>query len=67
MGYLTRKPTSNEPSSDTSNPWGSESDVYDDTAVLLNQDGKRCCNCKRVILNRYITYKGDKPYCPDCK
>jgi hypothetical protein len=67
MGHLTRKPTSNEPLlDDDDNPWGPQDGIRDDIAVLLGEDGKRCINCRRVVLNEYIKKKKGKPFCPDC-
>ena len=66
MGFASRKPNPNEPMISSENPYGSDSDVLDDTAVLLTKRGKRCRVCKRVILNRYLKFKDGKPFCPDC-
>lgn len=68
MGFLTRKPDSNDPPKDFSeNPWGPKSDVLDDVAVLLNSMGKRCCRCRRVVMNEHLKEKDGKHYCPDCE
>ncbi len=68
MGFLSGKPTSNEPKKDSSeNPWGSQNSCVDDVAVLLNDMGKRCSVCKRVVLNKYLTSVEDVYYCPDHK
>lgn len=67
MGFGSRKPTSNEPGSIINgNPFGSQDDVRDDYSVLLNGEGKRCSFCKRVVLNKYLKYKYNKPCCPEC-
>ncbi len=69
MGFLSRLPNSNDPPKNSSNPWGSKNpEIIDDTAILLNEMGKRCSNsdCKRVVLNAYLKMKGEKYYCPDC-
>jgi len=67
MPFGSRKPIPDYPVVNE-NPYGTQSDVDDDTAVLLSGRGKRCCICKRVILNRHLRCRdGDeKPYCPDC-
>lgn len=65
MGFLSRQPTSNDIPKGEVNPWGSQNDYYDDFAVLVNGDGKRCCVCKRVVLNRWLKIKDNKNYCPD--
>ena len=64
-GILSRQPNSNKITRGSLNPWGSKNEDYDDIAVLLNGDGKRCCVCQRVVLNRYLKIKDDKNYCPD--
>lgn len=66
MGFGTRQPTSNEPFLDKPNPWGPQDDIRDDVAVLLGNDGKRCVECKRVILNEHLKEKDGRPCCPDC-
>jgi formamidopyrimidine-DNA glycosylase len=66
MGHLSRKPTSNEPPSDDYNPWGPQDGIRDDISVLLGEEGKRCTDCRRVILNEHIKKKRGKPFCPDC-
>lgn len=61
MGYLSRLPNSNEPSNKPSrkqNPWGG----VDGFALLLNRDGARCVDCKRVTRNCFL----EKGLCPDC-
>lgn len=66
MGYLSRLPNSNDPPQKSSNnPWGSQNPCLDDIAVLLNELGKRCNVCKRVVLNRYLKGKNGVYYCPD--
>ena len=65
MGFLSRQPNSNDPDTSTDNPWGSQNPCVDDIAVLLNEAGKRCYVCKRVVLNRHLKTKDDKNYCPD--
>lgn len=65
MGFGSRKPNSNDPPKEQTNPWGSQNECYDDTAVLLNGDGKRCCVCRRVVLNSHLKVKDGKRYCPD--
>jgi len=65
MGLASRKPNSNDPPKKSSNPWGSQNPMYDNIAVLINGDGKRCCVCKRVVINIHLKYKEGLPYCPD--
>lgn len=64
MGYLSRQPDSNEILREQ-NPWGSQNPDFDDFAVLTNSEGKRCCVCNRVVLNRHLLQNGGKNYCPD--
>jgi hypothetical protein len=65
MGNLSRLPCSNEAPVQQENPWGSQNPCFDNTAVLLNNLGKRCCVCERVIFNEYLSVKDGKNYCPD--
>lgn len=65
MGFLTRQPTSNETPSAKLNPWGPVDGIQDDISVLLGGGGKRCCVCKRVVLNEWLKVKDGKNYCPD--
>ena len=67
MGFLSRLPNSNDPPKDSSkNPWGSKNPNIDDITVLLNEMGRRCKSCKRVVLNAFLKMRGDTHYCPDC-
>jgi hypothetical protein len=63
MGYLSRKPSSNEPSTNllAENSWGGN-EIMDDTALLLNGLAKRCKQCNRVAWIRYL----ENDLCPDC-
>lgn len=61
MGYMSRLPTSNEPSGNEW-PYGPQ-DPDDDFSALLNETGKRCCDCKRVTMNRFL--EGCR--CPECR
>ena len=66
MGYLSRLPNSNKaPKKPSNNPWGSQNPCLDDIAVLLNELGKRCHTCKRVVLNKYVKEKNRVNYCPE--
>ncbi len=65
MGFGTRQPTSNDLPNNSNNPWGSQNDLLDDVAVLLNDLGKRCSICKRVVLNLHLKTKDGINYCPD--
>jgi len=66
MGYLSRKPTSNDPpqSREEVNPWLEDNDVLDETALLLSGSAKRCRGCKRATSNCYLDARG---CCPDCR
>ncbi len=61
MGYLSRTPTSNDPPSTQGNPWGGN-ELVDDVALLLNELGEKCAECKRVTHNQFL-HNG---LCPDC-
>ena len=65
MPFGCRKPIPDNPVVNE-NPYGPQSDVDDDVAVLLNKRGKRCRDCRRVILNKHLKYKNKEPFCPDC-
>ena len=66
MGYLSRKPTSNDPPRGREeNPWGPQDDVRDDISVLLSGEGMRCTTCRRVVLNEFLRWRDDRSYCPD--
>lgn len=67
MGYMGRMPGSNDVPRENNNPWGPQNDLLDDVAVLLNDLGKRCCTCKRVVMNKHLMVKEGKNYCPDHK
>lgn len=64
MGCFSRLPTSDDIPKNL-NPWGSQDDCYDDTAVLLIGLGKSCCVCQRVVLNCWLKKIDGKNYCPD--
>lgn len=66
MGNLSRLPNDNRVIPPRCNPWGGHSDVLDDTALLLNEIAKRCTKCQRVIVNKHLRKKDDKPYCLNC-
>ena len=36
---------------------------YDDVAIILNKMGKRCTECKRVALNKFLK----NGQCPECR
>jgi len=44
-----------------SSRWGGNR-LVDDVALLLNNDGKECCECERITRNEYL-FEG---LCPDC-
>lgn len=66
MGHLSRFPNSNDIPRRASSKWGSKDPNCDDMAVLIKGGAKRCFPCGGVTLNKYITYKDDMPYCPEC-
>jgi len=67
MGFLSRKPDSNENINSSSNPWGSKNPDLDNFYILLSGKGKRCIICQRVVLNCHLTEINGKYYCPDHK
>lgn len=63
MGYLSRKPTSNDLDSQKQrSPWGGD-EFLDDTVLLLNGLGKRCAACKQVARNQFL----ENGLCPGCR
>ncbi len=65
MGYLSRRPTSNDLSRadyDKSS-WLGENEFMDEFALLLNGYAKRCIGCKRATNVRYLN---STQRCPDC-
>ena len=66
MGFLSRKPTSDDPPEKCKdNLWGGD-ECYDDTCLLLNGLAKRCSRCKRVIRIEYLIKQDTQDFCPDC-
>ena len=63
MGYLTRKPTSNEPPKKGKSPYGG-GEIIDDFHLLLNGDGRYCKKCQRVTRNEHLD---ENDLCPDCR
>lgn len=67
MGYLTRKPTSNDlPRVETeSTRWVAEalSDVVDTILLLLSDKARRCAGCRAPALLKYL----EQGKCPDCR
>ena len=61
MGHMSRLPNSNDPPPINPSPYGGDETV-DDIALLLNDLGKRCGDCKRVIRKRFL----QDGQCPDC-
>lgn len=62
MGYLSRKPTSNDMPRGGKSPWGGN-EFLDDTALLISGHGERCDGCKRVTQNQHL----ENNLCPDCR
>lgn len=62
MGYLSRQPNSNEPPKYSNNPWIQETELMDETALLISGAAKRCKECNRACRLNTLTMG----YCPDC-
>lgn len=62
MGYLTRKPDSNDLPEPTDHPWADENEIMDITALCLNGLVVRCLRCNRWTRKSYIS----NGLCPDC-
>ncbi len=60
MGFLSRKPTSNEAAPESS-PWGGN-ELMDNFTLLLNGDGAKCHECRRVTRKCFLK----SGLCPDC-
>lgn len=68
MGYGSRKTNSNDMGRlKKNNPWGPKDGFRDDVSVLLSGEGRRCNECKRVILNKYLQEQDGQFFCPDCQ
>lgn len=65
MGMFSRLPNSNDPPRAKSN-WGSQSEIYDDFAALLNGDAVRCVNCKCAVITKHQRPAKQGILCPDC-
>lgn len=64
MGFLSRRPTDNDsPRGPSASPWIEETDVMDETALLLAGLARRCIACRRACRIRYLDALGR---CPDC-
>lgn len=64
MGYGTRQPTSNDPPRrSTSSRWLEETELMDETALLLNGYARRCRGCRRATRIRHLDAER---LCPDC-
>lgn len=61
MGFASRQPTPNEDESATWN-YGPQF-PHDDFSALLNEDAKRCPQCKRVTMKRFLI----DGWCPECR
>ena len=66
MGYLSRKPTSNDPppKRQGKSPWLEETDIMDETALLLNGYARRCTKCRLAVRTKHLD---DHERCPDCR
>lgn len=60
MGFLSRQPTPNEP---TTEQWDyGPQGMHDDFSAMLNGLALRCKSCKRVTIKRFISHD----MCPEC-
>ncbi len=66
MGYLSRKPTSNDPPRprEGKSPWLGDNDVMDEVALLLAGEARRCAKCGRATRVKHLN--ADQ-FCPDCQ
>jgi hypothetical protein len=64
MGYMSRKPNSNDPPSpERAGRWLDTSDVMDEFALMISGNAKRCRGCKRATSLKYLV----DGQCPDCR
>ena len=70
MGYLSRKPNSNDIPRNRPNPWGADDDIEDDFYLLATGAGERCSFCQRVIRKCFLEIIRrrfrEEHLCPDC-
>ena len=62
MGYLSRQPNSNDKPKYSNNPWIQETELMDETALLISGEAERCRECKRACRVKNLT----AGLCPDC-
>lgn len=63
MGYLRRRPDSNDPSHEQSNRLPSTSDLVHETARILAGKARRCVLCRCVTDNEHLD---ENRLCPHC-
>lgn len=63
MGFLTRKPTTNERTEGSDYPWAGETETMDLFALQLNDMVARCDRCRRWTRRHYLI----EGRCPDCQ
>jgi len=65
MGHLTRTPTSNDPPGATAgkSPYLEETELMDETALLLSGAAMRCSRCRLAVRTQYL----EGGLCPDCR
>lgn len=66
MGFLSRKPTSNDSPRSIAgkSPWLGDDEFFDEVALFLNGMAKRCVGCKRATNIRHLD---SGQHCPDCR
>lgn len=66
MGYMGRKPTSNDLPNDAydKSRWLEENEAEDEVSLLLNGLAKRCMKCRRAVRVRHLD---PDRCCPDCR
>jgi len=63
MGYMDRKPTSNEKPHPSGSRWLEANGITDEVALLLGGHARRCSQCRRSARTKYLDSSGR---CPDC-
>ncbi|KKU48512.1 hypothetical protein A3H10_02285 [Candidatus Uhrbacteria bacterium RIFCSPLOWO2_12_FULL_46_10] len=66
MGYLNRKPASNDPPQpkEGKSQWLGETELLDETALLIAGLAKRCAKCDRATRTKHLD---TEQRCPDCR
>lgn len=64
MGYLSRKPSTNERVLPDKSPWLGGCGMVDDIGMLLSGDAERCDKCHRATHTRNLS---KDHLCPDCR